>query len=240
MKRVVFLVLIFGLLLMPVQAHAQAFTVPILAYHSICTQEVSDNCVPVQMFRAQTQYLRQAGYQTVTFQDLLRWEMGIGLLPKKPILLTFDDGYHDNYTNAFPMLRQQGMRATVFLIARKVGQKGYLNWDEVRDMAQHGFEFGGHTLTHLDVTKLTSAEQREEIGLCKQEIEAQLGRPVIAFAYPYGQFNDAAEQVVKDSGYRYAVSGRSGHAALFEEPFHLKRVVLSGYVSMAEFKKDLL
>ena len=220
-------------------SHPQTYTVPILAYHSVCAHQISANCVPVQKFRAQTEYLRQAGYQTVTFQDLMRWELGIGLLPKKPILLTFDDGYHDNFTNAFPMLRQQGMRATIFLISRKVGEEGYLNWDEVRFMARHGFEFGAHTLTHPNVTTLTSAEQREEIGQSKKEIEARLGRPVIAFAYPYGQFNDATEQMVKNSGYSYAVSGRSGHAAIFEEPFHMKRVVISGYVTMEDFKKDL-
>ena len=102
--------------------HPLTFTIPILAYHSVCGNRVSGNCVPTKSFRAQLQYLHGAGYDTVSFEDLLRWEIGIGLLPKKPVILTFDDGHRDNYTTVFPMLRQQKMKGTFFLISTKVGQ----------------------------------------------------------------------------------------------------------------------
>jgi len=216
------------------------FTLPILAYHRVCPEQSDATCVQTAEFERQLTWLMRAGYETISFDDLMKWELGIGLLPKKPVILTFDDGYLDNYTILYPMLRERRMKATVFLTTGFIGTEGYLNWQQVRRMKEGGIEFGAHTRTHPNVTILNSEKQRfEEITGSKQEIEKQIKRPVLAFSYPYGFYDDRSKQVVKASGYQYAVSGESGWATPRTEPWSLKRIVVSGYTEIDSFMKKL-
>jgi hypothetical protein len=220
------------------KAQEQELSLPILAYHRLCNGERSALCVETGDFEKQVQWLKEAGYTTITFEQLLKWEMGIGLLPKKPVILTFDDGYLDNYTILSPILQKHRMKATVFLASRFIGTQGYLNWYQVRRMQKLGIEFGSHTLTHANVAKLKSSKQKyEEIALSKKEIEAETGRPVLAFSYPYGFYDDEAVQMVKRAGYQYAVSGHSGLATPRKEALTLKRIVISGYTDLTSFQK---
>jgi peptidoglycan/xylan/chitin deacetylase (PgdA/CDA1 family) len=218
---------------------AQEFKLPVLAYHAVCNRKVSANCVKTEQFRDQMLHLVQAGYKTVSFEDLFRWEMGIRPMPEKPVIVTLDDGYANNFTNAFPILRQLNLKATVFLVSDWVGKKGFLTWEQVRYMGQYGIEFGAHTMTHPNLTKVDEKQLQEEVSGCKREIEKQLGKPVLAFAYPYGKFNPAVEETVRANGYAFAVSGISGYAEPMVESHHLKRVVISGYTTMEQFRKEL-
>jgi peptidoglycan/xylan/chitin deacetylase (PgdA/CDA1 family) len=217
----------------------EQFSLPILAYHRICGTETSATCVNTMQFQEQLRYLQGAGYRTISFEDLLRWEMGIGFLPQKPVILTFDDGYLDNYTTMFPMVRERRMKATIFLVSRRIGTQGYLTWPQVKGMQNCGIEFGSHTLTHPNLTKVKGEKKKAQILKSKREIEAQIGRPVLAFSYPYGFYDQEAENWVREAGYFYAVSGQSGWAEPDTEPLHLKRVVISGYTTLEAFKKKL-
>lgn len=216
------------------------FSLPILAYHRVCHEESDASCVRTADFERQLTWLMQAGYETISFEDLLKWELGIGLLPKKTVVLTFDDGYLDNWTILYPLLRERRMKATVFLTTGFIGTEGFLTWQQVRRMRDGGVEFGSHTQTHPNVAILTSAKQRDdEIAGSKREIEKEIGRPVLAFSYPYGFFDDRSKQAVKAAGYQYGVSGESGYATPRTEPWSLKRIVISGYTEMASFQKKL-
>jgi peptidoglycan/xylan/chitin deacetylase (PgdA/CDA1 family) len=220
-------------------AHIQDFSLPILGYHKVCATETTATCVNKAHFQEQLRHLHDAGYRTISFEDLLRWEMGIGFLPQKPVILTFDDGYLDNYTTMLPMVRERRMKATVFLVTRLMGTQGYLTWHQVKTMQNSGIEFGAHTLNHPNLTKLKSDKKRQEIVKSKHEVEAQTGRPALAFSYPYGFYDQEAEKMVREAGFVYAVSGQSGWAEPDKGPLHMKRVVISGFTTLEAFKKKL-
>lgn len=119
------------------------------------------------------------------------------LLPS--VILTFDDGYEDNYTELFPILKRNGAKATVFLISDFIGRAGYLNEAQIREMSESGLvSFQSHTKTHRDLTTLPDKELREELGGSIRRIETVTGKPVTAVSYPMGQYTDSMLLVVKD------------------------------------------
>jgi hypothetical protein len=120
----------------------------ILEYHMVDTQEDEDSHpynVPPEDFAAQLDDLAQQGYTTITVHDFLLAKKGKAQLPEKPIILTFDDGYEDNYTQMLPILQAHGMTAVVYVATNLIGQPGYLSWDELRALSAAGIEIGGHT-----------------------------------------------------------------------------------------------
>ena len=131
---------------------------PILEYHQV-TDEVLDPVyevynVPPAEFAAQLDYLQSEGYTTITLQDFMRVVHGKGTLPEKPIILTFDDGYKDNYTEMLPILEAHGMTAVVYVITNELGKAGYMTVDELKDMQRRGIEIGSHTSDHIPLTEL--------------------------------------------------------------------------------------
>ncbi len=136
----VFFVAIGGWLLYPARG------VPILAYHQVAAADDIYNIDP-RDFEAQMSYLAANGYTAISLADMFAAGRGEKALPAKPVIITFDDGYEDNYLTALPIMEKYGMRGTVFVIASLVGQPEYLNWDEIRDLRDHRTEIGSHTLT---------------------------------------------------------------------------------------------
>ncbi len=187
-----------------------AFNVPVLIYH----QTPAD-------FENQLLYLRAHGYTTTTLQVLTSALHGGAGLPPKPVIITFDDGFSNQF-NAFHLLQKYNMKATFFIINggamsnwciganRHAGLPcgdAYFNWDEIRMLDQSGLiNIGGHTIDHPNLPTLSVDQQRQEIIDGKAEIEQQLGHPILDFAYPYGSFDANTVQLVKDAGYESAVS----------------------------------
>ncbi len=198
--------------------------VPILNYHKIDTLYHALS-IPPQEFEEQMAYLYQNGFTTITPEDLMAYLNHGKALPEKPILITFDDGYLDNYTNAYPIMKKYGFTATIFLVTNLVGHdERFMTWDQVREMQQDGFVFGSHTVSHTPLTKLTREQAMEELVNSRKEIEHQLGTKARYFAYPTGAYNLQVEEMVKQAGYKAAFTIRYGQAGTDSNPYALERI----------------
>jgi len=216
--------------------------VPILMYHYI---RVNPNpvdrigaglSVNPDLFGRQMAYLAEAGFTPVTLADVYAaWTVG-GPLPPKPVVLTFDDGYRDFFTAAYPVLKARGFRATVYVIVDFLDRPAYLTWEMLSTLVSEGLvTVGSHTLTHPDLTTVTPDRARREIFLSKQRLEERLGVAVADFAYPAGRYNPTVAGLVDAAGYQTAVTTRPGNILRLEQRFTLPRVRVDGREGLAEF-----
>jgi len=152
--------------------------------------------------------LYDSGYRTVKFSELVEHLRADKPFPERSFLITFDDGYQSVYERAFPILQRYGFSATVFLTVGKKGSeigsdrlplmcdRTMLSWDEIVEMHRCGIEFGGHTLTHPDLTSISSARINVEVRESKSIVEDRLGAEVACFAYPYGRYDSRCRAIV--------------------------------------------
>lgn len=207
--------------------------IPVLNYHQINDTEKNALTVNTEQFEAQMKYLADHGYTTITPADMLdAWENGAEL-PEKPVIITFDDGYLDNYNHAFPVLEKYHLKATIFLISDYVGTyPNYLTWSDIQDMDESGLiDFESHTLSHEELTKAPSLDEaKHQLTGSKDAIEWNMGsgKHVRFIAYPCGEYNDDIEQATKDAGYRAAFTVNYGLAEPTENHFVLDRVPIFG------------
>lgn len=174
--------------------------IDVLMYHSISSAS-GPTSIPVEVFRAQIETLRSAGYETAPLSGLAAWQRGEGTVPPRAVMITFDDGFQDFADVAFPILQAHGFTATVFLPTGRLGgledwsgahapPRRLMSWSAVRELARQGIAFGGHSVTHADLTTLAPDRLRDEIKGSQDEIARHLGQPVDTFAPPYGRLND--------------------------------------------------
>lgn len=207
---------------------AELVDVPVLNYHMV------GNLAPPQAlsltpeeFDEQMGYLAENGYHTISPDQLVGYLKYGRPLPDKPVLITFDDGYRDNYTNAYPILKKYGFTATIFLVTSLVGADDrFLTWEQVREMHKSGLTFGSHTVHHQALTKLTPEQVQAELGDSSREIERQLGHKPRYFAYPTGAYNRQLAETVRLAGYRAAFTIRYGEVGLESDQYALERIPL--------------
>lgn len=180
--------------------------VPILYYHSISDQPVGirELSVTVKDFEAQMRYLAENGYTAITFADLDDFTSF-----EKPVIITLDDGYADNYSNAYPILKKYGFQATIFIISGLIDTAGYLTREEMAEMTDI-ISFQGHTVMHENLTKLSPEKLEAALTVPKETISAITNAPVYVFAYPTGYYNDAVKSAVSEH-YAYAVTINQGY-----------------------------
>ncbi|WP_422661218.1 polysaccharide deacetylase family protein [Paenibacillus sp. EC2-1] len=216
-------------------SHGNTESIPILMYHSVSINPSTTLSVPPKVFYKQKEHLKNSGFHTITFKDLMSWKMS-QQLPDKPILITFDDGYLDNYTVAYPILKKLQMKATIFATSDFIGSPNHLTWSQTNEMERSGLiEFGVHTRHHVDLTKSNPLQLEDEISGAKQRLEKKLGHPLISFAYPSGKFNQNVIQVVKRAGFEFAVTTEPGYAEKKQGYLTLHRVRIPGDQSLAAF-----
>jgi peptidoglycan/xylan/chitin deacetylase (PgdA/CDA1 family) len=190
--------------------------VPILAHHSISRSRDGFAIAP-EKFAAELDALARSGFRTVSFHDWLDGKP----LPPRAVILTFDDGYEDAYSTALPELRARGMVGTFFVVPGWIGadaahrlvreedgiERRYLVWPEIDALDAAGMEIGSHGERHLRLPGLPDEKAREEASRSRHEIEAHLGRTIEVFAYPFNSSTRHLRTILKDVGYRAAVSG---------------------------------
>ena len=217
--------------------------IPILCYHRIDKPDPRTTlCVSVQSFDEQMAYLAKNGYKVVSLEDIILHKKGRIELPYKSVAITFDDGYLDNYNNAFPILKKYGFTATIFIVAGLVGKTNkwdespsfpaveLMDWQQICQMSACGITFGSHGLNHKPLSKPKFLLRLPfEIGLSKNIIENKIHRPVNFFGYPYGRDNYIVEVFVKAHGYKGAciVNKRSFNDKTDSSPYRLKRVEIN-------------
>jgi peptidoglycan/xylan/chitin deacetylase (PgdA/CDA1 family) len=204
----------------------------VLTYHSI-SDAAGPTSIPPAVFAMQMQVLADLGRKSLRLDEFIAWHEGrIG--KDDGVLITFDDAFEDFAQVAAPILKQHGFSALVFIPTRRLGQpegwqgandppRQLMDWPTVRALADDGIEFGGHSRTHANLTKLSAAEREEEIAGCAEDLSAQIGKPVEGFAAPYGR---VSPEVVAMIGrhYRVAFGTRLAEAQRGRDRFEVPRI----------------
>ena len=206
------------------------YSVPILTYHSIGYGKGSFFVTP-ENFTKQMEYIKKNGYEVITLDELVRGIKDKNVFKRNKVVITFDDGYKDDFEYAYPVLKRFGFGATIFIITDFMGkgstggEKKFLNWDEVIAMSKDKISFGSHTKTHfyLGVIKDEEATVEEIVG-SKKAIEQKIGMPADYFCYPGGGFNEKVKELVVKAGYKGACSTNRGFADFNSDVYELKRV----------------
>ncbi|MDX8335923.1 polysaccharide deacetylase family protein [Candidatus Cetobacterium colombiensis] len=215
--------------------------IPILMYHQF-VENISEGgkiklFITKKKFQWQLRILKFLGYETITFKDLEK----IGLEnrnKKKYIILTVDDGYKDNYSILFPLLKKYNMKAVIYLVSGIDYNKWTIESDqekrfqlldlkEIKEMQESGLvEFGGHTLTHPSLPTLSDEALYKEIMEDKTILEKKLGENLTSFAYPYGHITPRVKEIVKNAGYKFAVSTDTGTGIIEDDIFDIRRTAI--------------
>ncbi|MHB8155406.1 MAG: polysaccharide deacetylase family protein [Candidatus Omnitrophota bacterium] len=205
------------------------YTVPILMYHNVDNEEGTFFVSP-ENFAKQMEYIKKNGYQVISLDELVRSIQEKKPFKKNKVVITFDDGYKDNFQYAYPVLKKFSFPATIFLISDFMGKtfsnkKEYLSWDEVILMSKDRISFGAHTKRHfyLGVIKDEKAALEEIVG-SKKAIEQKIDMPADYFCYPGGGFNEKAKELVMQAGYQGACTTNRGFAKFNREVYELKRI----------------
>ena len=212
---------------------------PILEYHTVTKNPTPDSevyNVPPEEFSAQLDYLKENGYTTITLRKFTQVLNGIGKLPDKPIILTFDDGYEDNFTEMLPILEAHNMTAVVYVITNKLGQPGYLTVAQLQEMQRHNIEIGSHTADHVALNWQSDHVKMNQIRGSKNFLSMN-GLAVETFSYPNGAVSEKVAELLKQEGYLNAVTGELGLNNLQTNPYFLRRVhIRQPHFGIAEFK----
>ena len=218
--------------------------VSILCYHSI---DSNGNRYSVESkdFYRQMDYLRK-NYAVVSLEDILHFAEGLRDLKRKSVAITFDDGYSDNYLNAYPYFKKYGIPATIFVTTGYVGKEmsldnknlPTLSWSEIKIMSKNKIEIGAHTISHLKLTEIELDDVRKEIIDSKKEIEKKIGKEARFFAYPFNAYNQSILKLIKQTGLKSAVCGQ-GVVQKSGDVFALGRVEVDRSVSFMLFKMRL-
>ncbi len=187
--------------------------VSILMYHHIGPLPSNSDkiryglTVPESDFDSQLKYIKDNNYNVITLNEFYE---GIenNKLMEKIVILTFDDGYDDNFIYAKPILEKYGFKGTFFIISGKIGHSGYMSEDQVKELSQE-HEIGSHSYSHPSIAKLSDYYLEREIMQSKQDLEKITGKKIISFCYPAGKYDDKAVAKLSESGYKVAVTTES-------------------------------
>lgn len=214
---------------------------PILEYHKVNDYDTDTYTIRPQDFAAQLDYLKAQGYTTITVLEYLNARKGEGSLPEKPVLITFDDGYRDNYTTAIPMLEERGMKGTVFIVTNDVGLPKYMSWDDLMDLQNRKSELGSHTANHLPLTDMSDEAAEEEMKVTKLITTWHGLKKLFGFSYPNGMYKPEYAAMLKRQSFYCAVTGDPGLNTLKTKPYELHRInIPRPRFGLWEFKMRLL
>ncbi len=216
--------------------------IPTLMYHKIPAETIESRhriFVTKKNFEKHLRFYRARGFKTLTFTDLAKYRTGekpFSEFPRKPLILTFDDGYRDNLENASPLLQKYKFRAQLFLLANKDIQDNEWDFDaseaphqivsgeERKHWLESAFEIGSHGFNHEKITKMNDAQAYSELHDSKVSLENELGIKVNCFAFTYGDTTLRASELALDAGYDYAVNTDTGGLLMEESPYQIFRV----------------
>lgn len=215
----------------------------VLMYHSIAEHkgEKFDKWrVKPEDFEKQISWLAKNGFASYTISELC----DLKELPQKAVCITFDDGYADNFTNAYPILKKHGFKATIYLVPNQETshweQKNtkyisrMLSGDEILKMGDI-VEFGSHTMSHLNLERASLGEVKDELIKSKQAVENITKKECKAFAYPYGKYNDDIVRLTKNAGYKNATIVKRGVFKAGDDKFEIKRIGVLGTEGFFDF-----
>ena len=232
-KRLLFALLgVLGLLLITACALMRSAPgIPVLNYHQVEQKNGNPLTLWPDQFEAQMAYLAEEGYTPITIDEMMDALENGAPLPEKPVIITFDDGYADNYEYAYPILKKYGFKATIFLIYDFTNTyPNYLTWDQINEMKESGLiHFESHTMTHANLAELTSVDElRHEIADSHDLLSQKLGYDMHYIAYPGGRVNAEIEEITRAAGYRGGFTVHYGLSTPEEGRYQMDRIPIFG------------
>ncbi len=226
------------------------YSLPVLLYHRIVNKNsvVGNHKIYVweKDFEKQLLFLKDSGYETITFFDL---QQNPKMDLTKKVIITFDDGYEDNYRLLFPLLKKYNFKAVIYLVTHlnfnawgvREGEPRVEMMTDVqkKEMSDYGIEMGGHTRSHVDLSRLEEAEMINEIRGCREDVERITNKKVISFAYPFGGINDDVKKITREGGYTYAVSTNTGPKEFGVDNFQIRRIEVTPKTTLRSFKNKV-
>jgi len=246
MRRIVLLLII--LILLPINScysdtdftaqSPQTASVKVLLYHNVTSAETDQNnpyVVPLAVFEEQIRWLKENGYECLTVSDMFQ-RFAQGGITGKTAVITFDDGYPDVYTYAFPVLSAYGFPATSYLVAEKIDFPKNLTSDMIRELYDAGWEIGSHSMTHSDL--MNHDDLDAEICGSRNLISSITGIPltdVVSFAYPYGNADETVTAKVWKCGYQSGAGLGQIPVSLSQNPYYFSRHPVTSDMTLQDF-----
>jgi peptidoglycan/xylan/chitin deacetylase (PgdA/CDA1 family) len=221
--------------------------VPILVYHNLGPQSKGRLLLGADAFAEQMRYLKSEGYRVVTLAEFVEWLNLKRQLPRRTVVLTFDDGYRAFRDHAYPVLKELGFTATLFVYTDYVGAgRSALAWDDLRSLVAEGFDVQAHSKTHGDLRRAPGETDAQYTRRMQAELndplklfQRQLGRPVTFLAYPYGRVDDSLLGRVRHEGYAAAFTVRRESNAAFVPLLEIRRSQVYSEMTLQQFIQNL-
>lgn len=224
----------------PVPKDPNPVNIPVLMYHSIAYEKNNELRVPKEKFREEMQVIKDNGFTPITLDDLYSHFTKETALPQKPLIISFDDGYKDNYENALPILKEFGFKACAFVITCQIDDStDFMTSAMLKEMEANGVDIECHTVTHPHLSTLSYDKQLVELRDSKTKLEKLLNKKINYIAYPYGSYNSDTVKLTESLGYKMAFTTNEGPANKAQGMFTLDRVYVSNANSVDYFKKQI-
>ncbi len=221
-------------------------TVHIFCYHGVEDDPSNFYHTRTDDFVEQMQILQERGYESISCRQLADYLAGDEDIPEKSVLISFDDGKDVVYDNACSILEEYGYRATLFINSSTIGGSNFMNWEQISELHDRGYEIAAHTCTHENLAKRGDRSQaayeemvNSQLRDCKAAIEENTGAECIALAYPYGTYTDFVMEATKEAGYRLGFTIDRGAADDKSHPYRLPRQMVVRGNSLQTYKRWL-
>ena len=206
--------------------YKSSYQTPVLMYHHVGdSSEKSSLNVSTETFERQMEFLKLHHYRVMSFEDLMGHIQLGQRVPWNTMVITFDDGYLDNFVNAFPILKKMNFPAAIFMITGNIGKNGWLSEEDLRVLDSSGITIGSHTVNHVFLPKLKKEEILSELRQSRNQLEKILGHPVFLFSYPAGGVTEEVKKLVAHEGYRGAVT--TNYGKLHDDLYAFRRIKIT-------------
>ncbi len=206
-------------------------SVPIFVYHSVRPYVIGESKmqdaydITPQLFEQELKYLQDNGYKTITPDELNDYFTNNGATSvDKSVIITFDDGWENQYNYAYPLLKKYNMKATFYIYTMPIGHNHFLTWDQVLEMKNNGMNIGSHTVNHPYLKKTNDIDLKNEMTESKKIIESHIGESVNNFASPYGYSDDRIVSFIKEAGYK---TGRTLFKGVHQDDMFILKAYLA-------------
>jgi peptidoglycan/xylan/chitin deacetylase (PgdA/CDA1 family) len=220
--------------------------VPILCYHNLGPQTRGRLLMAASAFEEQMRYLKREGYHVITLRQFLEFTALRRQVPRKTVVLTFDDGWKSFKEHAYPILKELGFPATLFIYTDFIGARIALSWQELKDLAQEGFDIQAHSKSHDDMRRKPTESEEDYNRRMQAEIvqplavfQQRVGQPPRILAYPYGAHDDGVVKRVREAGYVAALDVRRQGNPSFTPPLTIHRAQIYSEMNMEDFIRNL-
>lgn len=220
-------------------ASGEVYRIPVILYHSIRYEKGNSVRLPPESFERQMKWLKDNGYNTLGIDEFFDCISGKKAVTARSVLITFDDGYTDNYTTAYKVLKNYGFKAVIFVITHYVGKGGFLTERQLREMSADGIDIQSHTASHRKLDELPYGKQFEEMKESREYLRKLTGKSAAYLSYPHGRYDKSTLRIAKELGYKLAFTVDGKIAVAGCDPYRVSRINIGGFDGLKKFVEKL-